>query len=131
MAALRKVKVQLISDIVWPWCYIAQKHLRIASEQAGIPVSIEWLPFFLNPNMKPEGEDIREHLAKKYGPEAAAKFGQPGNSLYVAGDKVGIKFNPDRRVVPTMDCHRAIEWCKKEYKDEDDKVDDHCSAFFA
>ena len=88
-------------------------------------MSIEWLPFFLNPNMKPEGEDIREHLAKKYGPEAAAKFGQPGNSLYVAGDKVGIKFNPDRRVVPTMDCHRAIEWCKKEYKDEDGKYHIH------
>ena len=75
--------------------------------------------------MKPEGEDIRDHLMKKYGPEAVARYGQPGNSLYVAGEKVGITFKPDRRIVPTMDCHRAIEWCKSEYKDDEKKVIDH------
>jgi len=73
--------------------------------------------------MKPEGEDIRDHLMKKYGPEAVARYGQPGNSLYVAGEKVGITFKPDRRIVPTMDCHRAIEWCKSEYKDDEKKAD--------
>ena len=72
--------------------------------------------------MKPEGENLMEHLANKYGPSAVARFGQPGNPLDVAGSKVGITFRSDRRIVPTMDCHRAIEWCRHEYKD-DDKVD--------
>lgn len=58
-----------------------------------------------------------EHLSRKYGAAAVARFGKPGNPLDVAGSKVGITFNPSRRIIPTMICHRAIEWCNDKYKD--------------
>lgn len=61
--------------------------------------------------MPEEGEDLQEHLMKKYGRDAVARYGRPGNPLDVAGAKVGIIFNPARRVIGTWNTHRAVEWC--------------------
>jgi predicted DsbA family dithiol-disulfide isomerase len=69
----------------------------------------------LNTNTPPEGEDLLEHLMRKYGPEVVARFSRPDNPLTKAGSKCGISFNPNRRVIPTIMCHRAIEWCKSTY----------------
>lgn len=56
-----------------------------------------------------------EHLAKKYGQAAVSTFGRPGNPLDIAGRKVGITFNSNRKIFPTMNCHRAVEWCSTMY----------------
>jgi predicted DsbA family dithiol-disulfide isomerase len=53
-----------------------------------------------------------EHLSAKYGAAAVARFGQPGNPLDKAGEAVGIKFNPARRVIRTLEAHRLYEWSK-------------------
>ena len=68
------------------------------------------MPFFLNKDIREEGEDLSSYLSSKYGPEVVRKFNAPNNPLQLAGDKVGITFNKDRRIIPTMLCHRAIEW---------------------
>ncbi|GMH64539.1 hypothetical protein TL16_g03986 [Triparma laevis f. inornata] len=52
------------------------------------------------------------HLSKKYGPAAVEKFGKPGNPLDVAGSKVGITFNPSRRVINTSSAHQIMEYLK-------------------
>lgn len=54
-----------------------------------------------------------EHLLEKYGPEALERYGRPGNALDLAGDKVGVKFNPARRVVQTMKCHQLMAYCSE------------------
>lgn len=66
--------------------------------------------FFLNVNTPEEGEDLIEHLSKKYGSEMVARFNKPNNPLSMAGSKLGITFNPNRRVIPTMRCHRLMEF---------------------
>lgn len=48
-----------------------------------------WLPYQLNANTPPEGEDMMEHLLEKYGPQAISTYGKPGNPLELAGKKVG------------------------------------------
>lgn len=65
-----------------------------------------------------------EHLAKKYGPAVVAKFSAPGNPLDVAGRKVGIAFNSQRRVIPTLAAHRVAEWVgsKPETKGKQDSL---------
>lgn len=60
-----------------------------------------------------EGEDLAEHISKKYGPQMAARFSQPDNPLSAAGAKVGIAFNPQRKVIPTMRGHSLMEWANK------------------
>ena len=61
----------------------------------------------------PEGEDLMEHLLKKYGRVALERYGKPGNALDMAGKQVGVKFNPARRVVQTMGCHQLMAYCNE------------------
>jgi predicted DsbA family dithiol-disulfide isomerase len=63
--------------------------------------------------MKEEGEPILEHLAKKYGPSAAARFGDKNSQLMQAGRKVGIEFTNDRNVYPTVRAHALMEYVKE------------------
>ena len=79
-----------------------------------------WLPFFLDPNTPPEGRDLKEYLSSKYGHAAVAKFDSPNNPLDQAGRKVGISFNKARRVINTIDCHRVMDWCNREFPDKAD-----------
>ena len=64
-------------------------------------------------NTPPEGEDLMEHLLRKYGRIALERYGKPGNALDMAGKQVGVKFNPARRVVQTMGCHQLMAYCNE------------------
>lgn len=87
-------------------------------------VSVDWMPFFLNPDMAPEGEPLHDHIARKYGPSAAAKFGSPESPLNAAGQKCEppISFNATRRMVNTLDAHRVVEYCKKTTPELEDQL---------
>ena len=63
------IKIDVVSDVVCPWCIIGYKRLDQAIQKLGLEdkIELEWQPFELNPNMPAEGENLRQHLAKKYG----------------------------------------------------------------
>jgi len=63
-----------------------------------------------------------EHLAGKYGVAKARLFTQPNNPLDQAGSKVGLTFNPARRIIRTRDSHRLVEWCKEVAPDKEDAL---------
>lgn len=86
--------------------------MEAASQSSGVKVNLEWLPFLLNPNMSEEGEGIKEHIAKKYGPSAATSVGDPNSRLKVMGRNVGIHFNDNRRMVNTRRAHALVELLK-------------------
>jgi predicted DsbA family dithiol-disulfide isomerase len=64
-----KLKIDIVSDVVCPWCTIGYKRLEKAITELGIQdqVEIEWHPFELNPNMPAEGQNVQEHITEKYG----------------------------------------------------------------
>ena len=66
------LKIDIVSDVVCPWCIIGYKQLQKALDIVGDEVDpeITWHPFELNPQMAAEGEDISEHVARKYGASA-------------------------------------------------------------
>ena len=63
------LRIDIVSDVVCPWCIIGYKQLQQALQQlaGSFEVDIHWQPFELNPDMPPQGQDLREHLAQKYG----------------------------------------------------------------
>ena len=67
-----KLKIDIVSDVVCPWCTIGYKRLEKAITELGIKdqVEIEWQPFELNPNMPAEGQNVNEHITEKYGSTA-------------------------------------------------------------
>ncbi|GGW60723.1 putative DsbA family dithiol-disulfide isomerase [Winogradskyella epiphytica] len=110
-----KLKIDVVSDVVCPWCTIGYKRLEKAISELGLQdqVDIEWQPFELNPNMPAEGQNLHEHLAEKYGvSDAQQKESQ--NHMERVGAEVGFNFDyfDDMRMVNTFDAHILLDYAK-------------------
>ncbi len=111
-----KLKIDIVSDVVCPWCTVGYKHLQKAITDLNIEdqVSIEWQPFELNPNMPEEGQDLTEHITQKYG-STKEQHEASRNRLVEAGANVDFKFDfyEGMRIVNTFDAHVLLEYAKK------------------
>ena len=109
------IRVDIVSDVVCPWCVIGYSQLARAAKETGIAVEIHWHPFELNPQMAEEGENLREHLAAKYGtsPEDSVKARA---RLTEMGAALGFTFNyaDDMRMMNTFRAHRLIDWATEQ-----------------
>lgn len=111
MSISSKVNVRIVSDVVWPFCYVGLRHLQAASQQSGVGINLEVLPFLLNPTMSDDGVDVVEHLTKLYGPGIERQLKDPNSGINTMGRNVGIKFNYDR-TYNTKKVHALVEYVK-------------------
>ncbi len=129
----KKIKLDIISDVVCPWCVIGYKHLMAAINELGIQeqVEIEWQPFELNPDMPVEGEGLREHIARKYGASKQQSDDTRAN-ITEQGAKCGFEFNysDDMKMVNTLDAHILLDVAHDKGKQTDLKLR-LFSAFFS
>ena len=103
------MKIDIISDVACPWCYIGKKNLEAAMEQRPeIPFEIQWFPFQLHPEAPAEGYDYQETIERKYGKERIAMMFQ---HLSQAGQAAGIDFHLDqiKRGANTLQAHRLLD----------------------
>lgn len=107
------VRIDFVSDIACPWCAIGLASLQKAMASTGTApqVDLHFQPFELNPGMAPEGEDVGEHLARKYG-STAEQQAQIRDTIRQRGAAVGFDFKPEGRgrVVNTFNAHRLLHW---------------------
>jgi predicted DsbA family dithiol-disulfide isomerase len=112
-----RVRIDFVSDVVCPWCVIGLKSLEQALAQLDGKVSAEihFRPFELNPQMAPEGEDIGEHLRKKYG-STPEQMAQSRENIRARGHELGFEFRMDKRdrTYNTFDAHRLLHWAELE-----------------
>jgi predicted DsbA family dithiol-disulfide isomerase len=120
-----KIKIDIVSDVVCPWCTIGYKRLAKAISEMGIQnkVEIEWHPFELNPNMPVEGENVQEHIANKYGASLEDQKRSQKNMTEV-GAELGFKFDyfEEMRMVNTRDAHILLDYAKENGKQTDLKM---------
>jgi len=120
-----KLKIDIVSDVVCPWCTIGYKRLEKAINEMGIQdkVEIEWHPFELNPNMPEEGENVQEHIANKYGANLEDQKRSQAHMTEV-GEELGFKFDyfDDMRMVNTRDAHILLEYAKENGKQTELKM---------
>ncbi|MBJ7881211.1 DsbA family oxidoreductase [Gelidibacter salicanalis] len=111
-----KLKIDIVSDVVCPWCTIGYKRLEKAITDLGIQdqVDIEWQPFELNPDMPAEGQNLHEHLAEKYGSTSEQQIASHQH-MVAAGEDVDFKFDyfDDMRIVNTLDAHILLDYAKQ------------------
>ena len=112
----KKIKIDIISDVVCPWCIIGYKRLAKAISEAGVQelVEIEWHPFELNPHMPPEGEEVNTHLAKKY--DMTLEDSRHTLAQMTAhGAEQGFTFDffDGFKMVNTRNLHIALDYAKK------------------
>ncbi|MBA4341053.1 MAG: disulfide bond formation protein DsbA [Methylibium sp.] len=106
------MKIDFVSDVSCPWCAIGLKSLEQAlSRLPELQVELNFQPFELNPQMVPEGQDINEHLAQKYGagPEQLAHTRE---AIRQRGEALGFTFTMGARsrIYNTFDAHRLLHW---------------------
>lgn len=105
------IKLDVISDVACPWCYVGKGYLDRALEQrADHPFQVEWHPFQLNPDMPTDGMDRNAYMAAKFGSrENILRLHEP---LLAQADKAGITFDLPaiKRAPNTLDAHRLIHW---------------------
>jgi len=110
-ATLTKLRIDFVSDVVCPWCAIGLASLETALARLGgeIDAEMHFQPFELNPQMAPEGEDIVEHLARKYRIDAV-QIEHNREAIRLRGEEVGFRFGPRSRIWNTFDAHRLLHW---------------------
>jgi predicted DsbA family dithiol-disulfide isomerase len=117
MSSPKPLQIDIVSDVVCPWCYIGKRRIENALALApDVPVEIHWRPFFLNPWVPREGISRDEYLTTKFGSVEAYK-GIAGRVVAAAGEE-GLLYRPDRvkRQPNTIDCHRLIHWAEAQGK---------------
>ena len=120
-----KIKIDVVSDVVCPWCAIGYKRLEQAIKELGVEdkIELEWQPFQLNPNMPAEGQDVEEHITEKYGstPEQQKESQERMTDF---GAELDFKFDyfKGMRMVNTFDAHVLLEYAKEQGKQTELKL---------
>lgn len=106
-----EIRIDIVSDVVCPWCIIGYKQLERALDRTGTAAEVHWHPFELNPGMAPDGENLREHLAAKYGTTAESSRAAR-TRLTALGAELGFTFNyaDDMRMYNTFRAHQLLHW---------------------
>ena len=115
--ALKPLQIDIVSDVVCPWCYIGKRRIEDALALAlDVPVEIHWRPFFLNDWVPREGISRDEYLTAKFGSVEAYK-GIAGRVVAAANEE-GLTYRPElvKRQPNTTDCHRLIHWAEAQGK---------------
>lgn len=105
------IRIDIISDVVCPWCIIGFKQLEKAQAATGLPVVIYWHPFELNPEMPEDGQNLFEHVQDKYGSTREQSL-TSREKLTALGAELGFTFDyaDDTRMVNTFRAHQLLHW---------------------
>lgn len=108
---MKTIKIDIVSDVVCPWCIVGYKQLEQALATKQVTAEIHWQPFELNPTMPPEGQNLQEHITEKYG-STKAQSAENRETLTTLGSAVGFEFNfsDDSRMVNTFKAHQLLHW---------------------
>jgi predicted DsbA family dithiol-disulfide isomerase len=102
--------IDIVSDVVCPWCYLGEKRLEAALQGEAGPVEVRWRPYQLDPTIPEEGLDRTEYIEKKFG--KSGRLQSVHDNLTRLGAQLGLPFAFDKikRSPNTLDAHRLIRW---------------------
>jgi predicted DsbA family dithiol-disulfide isomerase len=106
-----EMPIDVISDVVCPWCYIGKRRLEAAlAMRPEIAVKVHWRPFFLNPWIPRSGIDRKTYLETKFG--SVERYAAMAGRVAKVAAEEGLSYAPDKivRQPNTLDCHRLILW---------------------
>ena len=108
---MQPVRIDVVSDVVCPWCYIGKRRLEQAiALKPDIPVEVQWHPYFLNPWVPREGMSRTDYLTEKFG--SVERYEGIAQRVAAAAAEEGLVYALDKiaRQPNTLDCHRLILW---------------------
>lgn len=129
-ASLAALHIEVIADLICPFCYLGKRRLDAALEAVRGPHEVTWYPWELNPEMPEGGQTFEEYLANRFGSADAVRPVLDG--LTAEGAREGIEFRFDRieRVPNTLKAHRLMYLAELEGKDHSPLAERLMAAFF-
>ena len=113
-----EIQIEVVSDVVCPWCYIGKRRMEKAMDQLKdqYDFKITFSPFELNPDMPPEGVDQKAYLSKKFGGEE--RYNQIIQQISKVAEEEGLNFDYSKQAVSpnTRNVHRIIWYANQEGK---------------
>jgi predicted DsbA family dithiol-disulfide isomerase len=106
--------IDIVSDVVCPWCYVGKRRLeRALGLRPDVRAGIRWVPFFLDSGVPRDGMRRIDYIAKKFGTNE--KVTPMHQRLVGIGAELGIDFRFERinRQPNTLDAHRLIGWAQE------------------
>jgi predicted DsbA family dithiol-disulfide isomerase len=113
---MAKVTVEVVSDVICPWCFLGKRRLdKALASVPDVDIEVVFRPFFLDPTIPADGKDRREYMVAKFGEERLKTIHDP---LIKAGleDDVPFKFDKITRTPNTLNAHRLINWARADGK---------------
>jgi len=112
------IKIDVVSDVVCPWCYIGKRRLEKAIDQLGgaYDFDITYHPFELNPDMPASGKNQKKYLSDKFGGED--RYDQITNQTTRVAAQEGLAFDFNKQAVSpnTRKAHSIVQFAKTEGK---------------
>ena len=103
---VKPLQIDLVSDVVCPWCFIGTRNLEAAVASMGIETDLTFRPFLLDPATPPGGEDLRERLRRKYGGDPGQMFARVEQAARNGG--LELDFSRVRLACSTVDAHTLL-----------------------
>lgn len=113
----QKIRVDVVSDVMCPWCFVGKRHLEKAiAITTELDVEVHWRPYQLDSTLPALGKDRQKYLLDKFGEGKASDMYQ---QLVKTGNVSGIDFRFDLiKISPnTMDAHRLLKWAGEKSTD--------------
>jgi predicted DsbA family dithiol-disulfide isomerase len=130
-SAKATLAIEVISDAICPWCWVAKRRLdrAVAALAPDVTASVTWRPFELNPEMPKAGVDRRAYRSAKFGSWQHSQ--ELDAQVAAAGRSDGLVFNHDRmeRTPNTIDAHRLI-WLAGQQGQQNNVVEGLFAAYF-
>jgi len=118
------LSIDIVSDVVCPWCIIGYRQLSKALDATGVRAEIKWHPFELNPQMPSAGQNLREHIIEKYG-ISEADSDRNRHQMTQLGVELDFEFNftEDMRMPNTFLAHQLLHWANHKEKQHELKME--------
>jgi predicted DsbA family dithiol-disulfide isomerase len=114
--AERSVTIDVVSDVICPWCFIGKRRLEKALAELGgeFDVEVSWLPFQLNPDMPAAGRSRSDHRKEKFGSPEKARARDAEVAAEGAGEGIAFAFERIQRTPNTFAAHQLIDLAQQE-----------------
>jgi len=112
------VKVDIVSDIVCPWCWLGTRYFNAAVQHSQTDIDVTWRPYMLDPLVPAKGVAYGEYMKKKFGDGPRDRFKAMREHLESAAPDVGIdfKFSEIPMRPNTLNAHRIMKWAQGQGK---------------
>ena len=112
------INVDIVSDIVCPWCWLGVKMFEKATKQTKHDIQLSWRPYMLDPSVPESGLEYKDYMKQKFGDSPTNRFKEMRVHLEDKGPDYGINFKFDD--IPmrpnTLDAHRLLKWAQGQNK---------------